>query len=376
MHLTGFKTALTRLLNNYNKKNKILSEKDGSFTGDDVLEGLTAVISVKMPEIQFEGQTKSKLGSPEARGAVETVFGEAFSEFLEENPDDARAIIKKILLALRARQAAKAAKDSILRKGALEGFTLPGKLADCQTKNPDEAELFIVEGDSAGGSGKQGRDRRTQAILPLKGKPLNVERARLDKIIGSAEIKNMIIAFGTSIGETFDLDKIRYKKIIIATDADVDGAHIRTLLLTLFYRYFRPVIDAGYVYIAQPPLYKIKKGKEAFYAFSDDEKQVIIEKLGGDVVSAEDEGIEGEEDEVVEKKKTTKISIQRYKGLGEMNPEELNETTMDINKRILKQVTVDDAQDADRIFDILMGTDVPSRKSFIQTNAKAANIDV
>lgn len=376
MHLTGFKTALTRLLNNYNKKNKILSEKDGSFTGDDVLEGLTAVISVKMPEIQFEGQTKSKLGSPEARGAVETVFGEAFSEFLEENPDDARAIIKKILLALRARQAAKAAKDSILRKGALEGFTLPGKLADCQTKNPDEAELFIVEGDSAGGSGKQGRDRRTQAILPLKGKPLNVERARLDKIIGSAEIKNMIIAFGTSIGETFDLDKIRYKKIIIATDADVDGAHIRTLLLTLFYRYFRPVIDAGYVYIAQPPLYKIKKGKEAFYAFSDDEKQAIIEKLGGEVVSAEDEGIESEEDEVVEKKKATKISIQRYKGLGEMNPEELNETTMDINKRILKQVTVDDAQDADRIFDILMGTDVPSRKSFIQTNAKAANIDV
>ncbi len=376
MHLTGFKTALTRLLNNYNKKNKILSEKDGSFTGDDVLEGLTAVVSVKMPEIQFEGQTKAKLGSPEARGAVETVFGDAFSEFLEENPDDAKAIIRKILLALRARQAAKAAKDSILRKGALEGFTLPGKLADCQTKDPDEAELFIVEGDSAGGSGKQGRDRRTQAILPLKGKPLNVERARLDKIIGSTEIKNMIIALGTSIGETFDLEKIRYKKIIIATDADVDGAHIRTLLLTLFYRYFRPVIDAGYVYIAQPPLYKIKKGKEIVYAFSDDEKQRIIESMGGEVAQADDAPSENEEAEETEKKKSGKISIQRYKGLGEMNPEELNETTMDIKKRILKQVTVEDAQEADKVFDVLMGTDVPSRKSFIQTNAKLANIDI
>lgn len=376
MHLTGFKTALTRLLNNYNKKNKILSEKEGSFTGDDVLEGLTAVISVKMPEIQFEGQTKAKLGSPEARGAVETVFGDAFSEFLEENPDDAKSIIRKILLALRARQAAKAAKDSILRKGALEGFTLPGKLADCQTKDPDESELFIVEGDSAGGSGKQGRDRRTQAILPLKGKPLNVERARLDKIIGSAEIKNMIIALGTSIGETFDISKIRYKKIIIATDADVDGAHIRTLLLTLFYRYFRPVIDAGYIYIAQPPLYKIKKGKEAFYAFSDEEKQKVIERLGGEIVQADEVAVEGEEAEETEKKKVGKISIQRYKGLGEMNPEELNETTMDINKRILKQVTVEDAQEADKVFDVLMGTDVPSRKSFIQTNAKLAEIDI
>jgi len=376
MHATGFKTALTRLLNNYNKKNKILSEKDGSFTGEDVLEGLTAVVSVKMPEIQFEGQTKSKLGSPEARGAVETVFGDAFSDFLEENPDDARAIIKKILLALRARQAAKAAKDSILRKGALEGFTLPGKLADCQTKNPDEAELFIVEGDSAGGSGKQGRDRRTQAILPLKGKPLNVERARLDKIIGSAEIKNMIIALGTSIGETFDLEKIRYKKIIIATDADVDGAHITTLLLTLFYRYFRPVVDAGYLFIAQPPLYKIKKGKEVAYAFSDEEKQRVIESMGGEVVQADDITPEGEEAEETEKKKTIKISVQRYKGLGEMNPEELNETTMDIKKRILKQVTVEDAQEADKVFDVLMGTDVPSRKSFIQTNAKLAEIDI
>lgn len=378
MHATGFKTALTRLLNNYNKKNKILSEKDGSFTGDDVLEGLTAVVSVKMPEIQFEGQTKSKLGSPEARGAVETVFGDAFSDFLEENPDDAKAIIKKILLALRARQAAKAAKDSILRKGALEGFTLPGKLADCQTKNPDESELFIVEGDSAGGSGKQGRDRRTQAILPLRGKILNVERARLDKMLASQEVKNLVIALGTSIGETFDIEKIRYKKIIIATDADVDGAHIRTLLLTLFYRYFRSVIEAGYIYIAQPPLYKIKKGKEIAYAFSDEEKQKVIEAMGGDVAQAEETGPENEAEETEEataKTKTPKISIQRYKGLGEMNPEELNETTMDINKRVLKQVTVADAQEADKVFDVLMGTDVASRKSFIQTNAKLANID-
>lgn len=377
MHLTGFKTALTRLLNNYNKKNKILSEKDGSFTGDDVLEGLTAVVSIKMPEIQFEGQTKSKLGSPEARGAVETVFGDAFNDFLEENPDDAKAIIKKILLALRARMAAKAAKDSILRKGALEGFTLPGKLADCQTKNPDEAELFIVEGDSAGGSGKQGRDRRTQAILPLRGKILNVERARLDKMLASQEVKNLVIALGTSIGETFDIEKIRYKKIIIATDADVDGAHIRTLLLTLFYRYFRSVIEAGYIYIAQPPLYKIKKGKEIAYAFSDEEKQKVIESMGGDVAAAEEVSETEHEDieEVAVKTKSAKISIQRYKGLGEMNPEELNETTMDINKRTLKQVTIADAQEADKVFDVLMGTDVASRKSFIQTNAKLAEID-
>jgi DNA gyrase subunit B len=266
-HVTGFKTALTRTLNTYSKKREMMKESEGGFTGEDVLEGLTAAISVKLREIQFEGQTKAKLGSMEAQGAVATVFGEAFADFLEENPDDAKAIINKSILALKARKAAKAAKDSILRKGALEGMTLPGKLADCQSKHAEESELFLVEGDSAGGSAKQGRDRRTQAILPLRGKILNVERARIDKMLASKEVKSLVIAIGTSIGDTFDIEKIRYHKIIIATDADVDGSHIRTLLLTLFYRYFRQVIEAGYVYIAQPPLYKIKKGKEVNYAF-------------------------------------------------------------------------------------------------------------
>lgn len=386
MHLTGFKTALTRLLNNYNKEKKIL--KDGeSFDGSDVLEGLTALVTVKMPEIQFEGQTKAKLGSPEARGAVETVFGEAFGTFLEENPDDAKAIIGKAVLALRARKAAKAAKDSILRKGALEGFTLPGKLSDCQSKNAEDSEIFIVEGDSAGGTAKQGRDKKTQAILPLKGKPLNTERARLDKMIGNEEIKSIVIGLGTSIGDTFDLSKIRYHKIVIATDADVDGAHIRTLLLTLFYRYMRPVIDAGYLFIAQPPLYKIKKGKEVAYAFSDDEKDRTIRAMGGEVATADDMGEESEEesDESDSKSKPAsakasagkaKISVQRYKGLGEMNAEELWETTMDPARRVLKQVTVEDAVDADKTFDMLMGTDVSVRKSFIQTNAKMAELDI
>ncbi len=275
-HLTGFKTALTRTLNAYARKAGALKENDENFIGDDVLEGLTAVVSVKLREIQFEGQTKAKLGSVEARSAVETVFGEAFAAFLEENPDDARAIVGKILLALKARKAAKAAKDSVLRKGALEGMTLPGKLADCQSKDASESELFIVEGDSAGGSSKQGRDRRTQAVLPLKGKILNVERARLDKMLSSAEIRALVIALGTAIGEVFDLGKLRYHKIIIATDADVDGAHIRTLLLTLFYRHFRPVIEGGYLYIAQPPLYKVKRGKETAYAYSEEEKDKLV----------------------------------------------------------------------------------------------------
>jgi DNA gyrase subunit B len=383
MHLTGFKTALTRLINNYNKEKKIL--KDGeTFDGSDVLEGLTAVVTVKMPEIQFEGQTKAKLGSPEARGAVEQVFGEAFGMFLEENPDEAKAIIGKAVLALRARKAAKAAKDSILRKGALEGFTLPGKLSDCQSKNSEDSEIFIVEGDSAGGTAKQGRDKKTQAILPLKGKPLNTERARLDKMIGNEEIKTIIIALGTSIGETFDLSKIRYHKIVIATDADVDGAHIRTLLLTLFYRYLRQVIDAGYLYIAQPPLYKIKKGKEIAYAFSDEEKDFHIKNMGGEVASiadgvsddSEEENETEETDTKVKAKRVTKIEVQRYKGLGEMNSEELWETTMDPARRILKQVTVDDAVDADKTFDMLMGTDVSLRKSFIQNNAKMVELDI
>lgn len=338
-----------------------------------------------MPEIQFEGQTKGKLGSVEARGAVETVFGDAFAAFLEESPDDAKAIVNKVTLAVKARKAAKAAKDSVLRKGALEGMTLPGKLADCQTKRAAESELFIVEGDSAGGSAKMGRDRRTQAILPLRGKILNVERARIDKMLESEQIKNLVIAFGTAIGDVFDLSKLRYHKIIIATDADVDGAHIRTLLLTLFYRYFRPVVDAGYLYIAQPPLYKIQKGKEVLYAYNDAEKTALVGDLtespeeenetageveGGDETEEETETTQGN------MKRTAKTHIQRYKGLGEMNSEELWETTMNPANRILKQVRVEDAEIADKVFDILMGTDVGSRKSFIQSNAHMANLDI
>ncbi len=375
-HVTGFKTALTRTLNNYGRTSSILKESEENFTGDDVLEGITAVISVKMPEIQFEGQTKGKLGSVEARGAVESVFGGALSSFFEENPDDARAIVNKVLLALKARKAAKAAKDSVLRKGALEGMTLPGKLADCQTKDAAESELFIVEGDSAGGTAKTGRDRRTQAILPLRGKILNIERARLDKMLASEQIKNLVVALGTAIGDVFDLSKLRYHKIIIATDADVDGAHIRTLLLTLFYRHFRAVIDGGFIYIAQPPLYKIKRGKEVFYAYTDEDKFKILGKDADLVADPADEEVEEEEVEEVATKKSAKISIQRYKGLGEMNASELWETTMDPHRRVLKRVTVEDATEADRIFDVLMGTDVASRKAFIQSNAKLANIDV
>jgi DNA gyrase subunit B len=403
-HVTGFKTALTRILNSYARSVGILKESEENFTGDDALEGITAVISVKMPEIQFEGQTKMKLGSVEAQGAVNTVFTAAFSTFLEENPDDGRAIVNKVLLALKARKAAKAAKDSILRKGALEGMTLPGKLADCQAKDPAESELFIVEGDSAGGSAKMGRDRRIQAILPLRGKILNIERARLDKMLASEQIKNLVVALGTAIGDVFDLSKLRYHKIIIATDADVDGAHIRTLLLTLFYRHFREVVEGGFIYMAQPPLYKITQGRQIFYAYSDEERNQVYAKLGVKDISeaeaalagvdddesaeedenaSENEGNAGAENATTEntgsasegtKKKLP--STQRYKGLGEMNPSELWETTMDPKRRILKRVTVEDAVEADRIFDILMGTDVASRKSFIQSNAKLANLDV
>ncbi|MCW9054595.1 MAG: type IIA DNA topoisomerase subunit B [Candidatus Pacebacteria bacterium] len=379
-HITGFKTALTRTLNNYSKK---AGGKEGeAFTGDDVLEGITVVVSVKMPEIQFEGQTKGKLGSVEARGAVESVFSEAFSTFLEEHPEDAKMIIGKATLALKARKAAKAAKDSVLRKGALEGLTLPGKLADCSTRNADESELFIVEGDSAGGSSKQGRDRRTQAILPLRGKILNVERARLDRMLASNEIKSLVVALGTAIGDTFDIEKLRYHKIIIATDADVDGAHIRTLLLTLFYRYFKPIIEGGYLYIAQPPLYKIKKGREVSYAYTEDDKIKILGK-DAEVIEETPEGATDVEEDAEEAetgeakaKSSKKVHIQRYKGLGEMNPEELWETTMDPEHRVLKQVTIEDVQEADRIFDTLMGTDVASRKTFIQSNAKYAQLDI
>ncbi len=390
-HLTGFKSALTRSLNAYGRKNGIIKDSEDNFTGDDVLEGLTAVVSVKLREIQFEGQTKAKLGSVEARSAVEDVFGTAFEAFLEENPEDARAIVQKVILALKARKAAKAAKDSVLRKGALEGMTLPGKLADCQSDDASESELFIVEGDSAGGTAKTGRDRRIQAILPLRGKILNIERARLDRMLSSEQIKNLVLALGTAIGDTFSLEKLRYHKVIIATDADVDGAHIRTLLLTLFYRYFRPLIDGGFIYIAQPPLYKIKKGKEITYVYSEEEKTKIFGKdipmdieivEGGDEMVETEESAEEEENENIKKgdkdkiKKVEKLHVQRYKGLGEMNAEELWETTMDPAARVLKQVEIKDAQEADKIFDMLMGTDVPARKSFIQSNAKLANLDI
>ncbi len=372
-HLTGFKTALTRSLNTYARKAKILKENDDNFTGDDVLEGLTAVISVKLREVQFEGQTKSKLGSMEAQGAVQAVFSDYFTSFLEEHPDDAKAIINKSILALKARKAAKAAKDSVLRKGALDGMTLPGKLADCQTKKAEESELFIVEGDSAGGSAKMGRDRRTQAILPLRGKILNVERARLDRMLSSDSIKDLVVALGTAIGDVFNIEKLRYHKIIIATDADVDGAHIRTLLLTLFFRHFTEVIEGGYLYIAQPPLYKITKGKEVRYAYIEEEKNGILKELGINVEEIENE--DGEEEETTNKKQK-KVNVQRYKGLGEMNPEELWETTMNPEHRVLKQVKIEDAEEAHNVFDTLMGTDVAARKSFIQTNAKLAQIDV
>jgi len=385
-HVTGFKTALTRTLNAYAKANNLSKGEDDNFTGDDVLEGLTAVISVKIREIQFEGQTKAKLGSVEAQSAVAAVFSEAFAAFLEEKPEDARLIIGKVELAMKARKAAKAAKDSVLRKGALEGMTLPGKLADCQSHDPAESELFIVEGDSAGGTAKSGRDRRIQAILPLRGKILNIERARLDRMLASEQIKNLVVALGTAIGDTFDIGKLRYHKIIIATDADVDGAHIRTLLLTLFYRYFRPVIDGGFLYIAQSPLYKIRKGKEIFYAYSDEEKMRLVGKA--DISETEEtagpEGVAEEDQSETESgsgaketgKRTDRVFIQRYKGLGEMNSGELWETTMDPARRILKRVTIDDAQEADRTFDMLMGEDVSARRSFIQLNAKLANLDI
>ena len=385
-HVTGFKTALTRTLNNYVKAGGQGKNGDDNFTGDDVLEGLTVAISVKLREIQFEGQTKSKLGSVEAQGAVATVFSESFTAFLEEKPEDARAIVGKVVLAMKARKAAKAAKDSVLRKGALEGMTLPGKLADCQSHDPAESEVIIVEGDSAGGTAKMGRDRRTQAILPLRGKILNIERARLDKMLASEQIRNLVVAIGTAIGDTFDISKLRYHKIIIATDADVDGAHIRTLILTLLYRYFKPLIEGGYVYIAQPPLYKIRKGKEITYIYTESEREKFLGKDVKEIDMAGDEEEEAPEEtseesaEGKEKKGKEKVSnklhIQRYKGLGEMNADELWETTLDPARRILKQVKIEDGREADKIFDMLMGTDVPARKSFIQSNAKLATLDI
>jgi len=396
-HVQGFRTALTRALNTYARNKTILKEKDANLTGEDVREGLSAVISIKLREPQFEGQTKGKLGNTEAKTAVETVLNEQLAIFLEEHPRDAEGIIGKCLLASRARNAAKIARDTILRKGALEGFTLPGKLADCSSRDATSSELYIVEGDSAGGSAKQGRNRENQAILPLRGKVLNVERARLDKILTNNELKNLIIALGTNIGEQFDISKLRYHRVIIMTDADVDGAHIRTLLLTFFYRYFPLLLTGGHIYIAQPPLYGVKYGKDLIYAFNDEEKEKALKELEtkhggkGRAVSPPARGGEAEgvgadtdagSDDEAEAKTTIqiggiKVNIQRYKGLGEMNPEQLWETTMDPERRIMLQVTVEDSELANETFEILMGDDVAQRRKFIQTNAKnVSNLDI
>ena len=353
-HLTGFRTALTRAINDYVKKTEYGKSGDLSFSGEDVREGLTAVISVKLPDPQFEGQTKGKLGNPEMKNMVEQVTYEGLTYYLEEHPQEARKIIEKCALSLRARVAARAARDTVIRKGALEGMTLPGKLADCSNKDAANSELYIVEGDSAGGSAKQGRDRKFQAILPLRGKILNVERARMDKMLSNEEIKNLIIAMGTSIGETLKMDKMRYGRIIIMTDADVDGAHIRTLLLTLFFRHFKEIVTGGHLFIAQPPLFLVQKGKSKEWAYNEKQKDDAVKKLGKDGVN-----------------------VQRYKGLGEMNPEQLWDTTMNPENRVLLKVDVKDAERADEIFSMLMGDEVAPRKRFIQSHAKnVKNLDI
>jgi DNA gyrase subunit B len=363
--LTGFRTALTRVVNEYARKNNLLKEKEDNLTGEDTREGLTAIISVKLQDPQFEGQTKNKLGNPEVRGYVEQVMAEWFAYFLEENPTIARKIIGKNLLAARARQAARAARDNVIRKGALEGSTLPGKLADCATRDRDKAELFIVEGQSAGGSAIEGRDSSYQAILPLKGKVLNVERARLDKMLANAEIRDLIKALGVGIDEQFDVGGLRYNKIIIMTDADVDGAHISTLLLTLFFRHMLPVISNGHLYIAQPPLYAVMSGKKKQYAYSDNERDTIIDSL------IADRKTKGTKMDITDdRNKQAGADIQRYKGLGEMNADELAETTMEPDNRVLLQIRVEDGEKADAIFSKLMGEEVELRKNFIQTRAK------
>ena len=383
-HLVGFKIALTRSLNDYAKKQGWIKKKEDVLTADDVSEGLTAIISVKMSDPpQFEGQTKDKLGNPEIKGIVYRITKAGLDEYLEENPQDAKQILGKCLLAAKARKAAKAARESVIRKGAMEGMTLPGKLADCSSKDPKECELYIVEGDSAGGSAKQGRDRRTQAVLPLRGKILNVEKARIDKMLSSEEIKNLIIALGTGIGEQADISKLRYNRIIIMTDADVDGAHIRTLLLTFFYRNFPALFAGEHIYIAQPPLYKIQKGKQVAYAYSDFERDQILQEMkGSEGKEEEKEGKTEEETEKMggeerEKVRKTGINVQRYKGLGEMNPSQLWETTMNPESRVMLKVDALDAEKANAVFETLMGSEVDPRKQFIQNKAKEVkNLDI
>ncbi|WP_176759277.1 DNA topoisomerase (ATP-hydrolyzing) subunit B [Pelagirhabdus alkalitolerans] len=355
MHESGFKTGLTRVINDYARKNNLFKETDPNLTGDDVREGLTAIVSIKHPDPQFEGQTKTKLGNSEARTITDSSFSELFSKFLFENPDSAKIVVEKGLMASRARMAAKKARELTRRKGALEVSNLPGKLADCSSRDASISEIYIVEGDSAGGSAKQGRDRHFQAILPLRGKILNVEKARLDRILSNNEVRSMITAMGTGIGEEFDISKARYHKVVIMTDADVDGAHIRTLLLTFLYRYMRPLIEYGYIYIAQPPLYKIQQGKAAYYAYDEREMEKILSEIP----------------------KQPKPGLQRYKGLGEMNATQLWETTMDPDNRTLLQVNLDDAIEADQIFDMLMGDKVEPRRNFIQDNAVyVKNLDI
>ena len=366
-HLTGFRSGLTRVVNEYARKNGLLKEKDQNLSGDDTREGLTAVISVKIEDPQFEGQTKNKLGNTEVRTHVEQVMGEWFAYYLDENPASAKKIIGKAVLAARARAAARAARDNVIRKGVLDSTSLPGKLADCSSKDPASSELYVVEGDSAGGSAKGGRDSKTQAILPLRGKVLNVERARIDKMLANNEIKSLIAALGVGIGEQFDVSKIRYNKIIIMTDADVDGSHIRTLLLTLFFRHFEPIISSGFLYIAQPPLFAVTHNKKKYYAYSDEQKNEILANLSG--LKTEDiDKIDQEGEEVEAKLKG--VSQQRYKGLGEMDADQLWDTTMNPENRVLLKVTVEDAEKADEIFNKLMGEEVLLRKNFIQSRAK------
>ncbi len=380
MHVAGFRTALTRTLNSYARKNNLIKEKEENLSGDDVREGLTAVISIKVPNPQFEGQTKAKLGNAEVKPAVDAVLSEALAIYLEEHPKDAEYIIGKSLLAARARMASKAARETVLRKGVLDSLSLPGKLADCSSREAEKCELYIVEGDSAGGSAKQGRNREFQAILPLRGKIINVEKARIDKMLANNEVKSLIIALGTNFAEQFELEKLRYNKIIIMTDADVDGAHISTLLLTFFYRHFPALIQNGHLYLAQPPLYRVQRGKDINYLYSEEELEEFTKnnKLGAiPEIQEENDEAAAEEAETNTVVSVKGFNVQRYKGLGEMNPEQLWETTMDPATRVLKKINIEEAEKADEVFDILMGSDVVPRKRFIQAHAKnVKNLDI